>query len=405
MIKKKLLEHYSPLYFLAALGAGGIAVTFFIYLTFMVGHPDSAMVTFNDLWPIVTDGHPLAGAMVGSAMLGIAFFSLLHLRLLAWNLLELFRFRSTAAYRELRRSNDDATLMTLPLTLAMAVNVLFVSAVVFIPDLWHSVEVLFQVAIAALLAIGGLALGLYIRHFIRVTGEGRFSFGDNNSLAQMVGVFAFAMIALGLAAPGAIDHQRAINVIGIVAAIFFATIAVGLGLLGFVMGFKSMLSHGIAPAAGPSLWILIPLLALLGIALIPVKFGLAHGFGGPVPEPGLFVLTFSVLSLQILFGIRGYAVMRRLGYFDAFLRGDQRHPGSYALLCPGVAIFVFGMFFIHFGLLKNGLVEPFSPGYFVILAPLAFIQVKTIATLLRLNDRLLSAPAPFLATALPGRQR
>ena len=30
---------YSPLYFLASLGAGGLAVTFFMYLMFWVPHP------------------------------------------------------------------------------------------------------------------------------------------------------------------------------------------------------------------------------------------------------------------------------------------------------------------------------------------------------------------------------
>jgi hypothetical protein len=178
-------------------------------------------------------------------------------------------------------------------------------------------------------------------------------------------------------------------------------VALSMGLLKFVMGFKSMLLHGIAPAAGPSLWIMIPILTLLGIALIRMNFGLAHGFDQPVSKPGLFVITSMILSLQVLFGILGYAVMRRLGYFREYLHGDSRHPGSYALICPGVALFVFGMFFVNFGLMKNGLIEQFSLAYFIALAPLVFVQYKTIATLLRLNERLLNAPLPILTEALP----
>ena len=97
-------------------------------------------------------------------------------------------------------------------------------------------------------------------------------------------------------------------------------------------------------------------------------------------------------ALQVLFGILGYAVMKRVGYFRQYVRGDQRHPGSYALICPGVAFFVFGMFFITFGLLKNGLLDKFSLPYFAILAPLVWIQIKTITTMLRLNLRLLGSP-------------
>ena len=106
----------------------------------------------------------------------------------------------------------------------------------------------------------------------------------------------------------------------------------------------------------------------------------------------------AILSLQLLFGILGYSVMRRLGYFKDYLNGEQRHPGSYALVCPGVALFVFGMFFVNFGLVRNDLIVPFSWAYFVALAPLVFIQLKTVTTLWRLNTRLLQTPGPLPGT-------
>ncbi len=198
MIRNKLLETYSPLYLLSALGSGGIAVSFFVYLTFLVDHPGHPMVTFDHLWPIVVGGHPLAGALVGTAALGIAFFGILHLRLLVWNLMELRRFRRTAAYVDLVNSNNEASLMTLPLTLAMTINVLFVAGAVFIPNLWSVVEYLFPFAIVAFAAVGILALRLYARYFTRVISSGDFDLDDNNNLGQMVSVFAFAMIAVGL---------------------------------------------------------------------------------------------------------------------------------------------------------------------------------------------------------------
>lgn len=398
MIRKNLRENYNPLYFLSALGAGGLAITFFIYLTFMVSHPDTPMVTFNHLWPIITDGDPVTGALIGMTMLGIAFFTLLHLRLLAWNLVEFARFRRTEAYEQLFQSNNEATLMTLPLTLAMTINVLFVNGAVFVPNLWSVVEYLFPFAILAFLAVGYLALRLYARFFTRVISGGNFNNEENNNLGQMIAVFAFAMVGVGLAAPGAMSHHVEVNAIGIFGSTFFVTVALVMGMLKFVMGFKSMLQQGIAPAGSPSLWIVIPILTLLGIAMIRVMFGLSHGFDQPVSKPWLFVLLSSILSLQLLFGLLGYTVMKQVGYFDDFLRGNHRHPGSYALICPGVALFVFGMFFVHFGLLKNGLIDQFSPAYFVALAPLAVLQLKTLSTLFKLNDRLLKP----LSDDIPG---
>lgn len=411
MIKKKLLDDYSPLYFLASLGAGGAAITFFMYLMFLVPHPGTPMVTFDQLWPIVSGDDRMQGVLVGTAMLGIALFSLLHLRLLVWNLVEYRRFKHTDAYTALRTSNNEATLMAIPLTLSMSVNVMFVNGAVFVPELWSVVEWLFPFALATFLAIGALALRLYAAYFTRVISSGDFDVDGNNSLAQMIAVFAFAMIAVGLAAPGAMSHTLAVSVIGILGAIFFGTVAVSMGVLKFVMGFKSMLHNGIAPAASPSLWIVIPILTLLGIAVIRVTHGLSHGFDATVSTPWLFVMMSSVLSLQLLFGLFGHTVMQRIGYFDDFLRGEQRHAGSYALICPGVALFVFGMFFVHLGLLKNGLIEQFSPAYFAVLAPLVFVQIKTISTLLHLNARLLRAPkadldddADGVSMAVVGRQ-
>ncbi|MES9930723.1 MAG: hypothetical protein ABW158_21650, partial [Candidatus Thiodiazotropha sp. 6PDIVS] len=47
--------------------------------------------------------------------------------------------------------------------------------------------------------------------------------------------------------------------------------------------------------------------------------------------------------------------------------------------------FVFGFFFITFGLVKNSLVSPMSPAYFLILAPFIWIQIKTVTVFLKLN--------------------
>lgn len=161
----------------------------------------------------------------------------------------------------------------------------------------------------------------------------------------------------------------------------------------------SILRHGIDVAASPSLWIVIPILTLLGIASIRLTMGLHHGFDTPVSHPGLFVLTSAILSLEILFGLLGYTVMQRMGYFRNYLRGEKTHPGAYSLVCPRVAFFVFGMFWIVFGLVHNGLVERASPLFFLLMLPLVWVQLKSLATLLRLNRKLVRAPAAMPTVA------
>ncbi len=95
----------------------------------------------------------------------------------------------------------------------------------------------------------------------------------------------------------------------------------------------------------------------------------------------------------------GLSVLRRVGYFRTYLFGSERSSASYGLICPAVGLFVFGMFFLHVGLVQNGLVTKFSPAYFALLLPLAAVQILGILTMFRLDDRLLIARVPTLADA------
>ncbi|OYV28507.1 MAG: hypothetical protein B7Z79_12720, partial [Thiomonas sp. 20-64-9] len=212
MLVNNLRERYSPMYFLAALGAGGLAVSFFIYPMFLLPHPDTPMVTFNHLWPVLTaGGNPLMSMLIGLDLLAIIAFAMLHFWLLAWNLREFKLFRQTTAYQKLLNSNAEISLMAVPLTLAMTINVAFVLGAVFVPNLWSVVEWMYPGAIAAFLAVGIYALRVLGQYFTRLFVHAQFDFAENNSLAPMVSIFALAMIAVGLAAPGAMSHHREIN--------------------------------------------------------------------------------------------------------------------------------------------------------------------------------------------------
>lgn len=400
MFKHNLAEKYNPLFFLASLGAGGLAISFFMYPMFMIKHPDTPMVTFNHLWPLLTGDNLFISLLLAFNLLIILAFSLLHFYLLAWNMREYRAFRRTAAFAKLRDSNAEVSLMAIPLTLAMSINVAFVLGALFVPNLWSVVEFLFPFAILGYLAVGIYALRILGDYFTRLFTNGTFDFVQNNNLSQMIAIFALAMIGVGLAAPGAMSHQVGINALAMTLSIFFVTIAMLLGMLKLVLGFKSILEHGIAEAASPSLWITIPIFTLLGITFIRLSFGLHHGFASDLSIPGLFVLTATILSLEILFGLIGYNVMKKLGYFRDYIHGDKGNAGTFSLVCPGVAFFVFGVFFITFGLVQNGLIGHLSVMYFVLLAPFVLIQMLTVHTLVKLTSKILLAPRRSVRPAL-----
>lgn len=382
-----LREKFNPMCFLASLGSGGLSVSFFMYLMFLVPHKDTPMATFNHIFPELIKGTWLS-ITIAIALLGIILFAFFHFKLLIWNTKQFNMYKKTDNYKTLVNSNAEITLMTIPLTYAMTINVCFVLGAVFVPNLWSIVEFMFPFALLGFVVAGYFALKIIFVYFSRLLVKGEFDFTKNNNLSQMISIFALAMVSVGFAAPGAMSHNIVINALGIFGAIFFGSFAILLLIIKITMGFKNMFEQGISTEASPSLWIILPILTLLGIMMIRVSFGLDHNFDSNMSKSSLFTLTSTILSIQIIFGILGYKVMKMNKYFETYVDEEKtRSSVSFALICPGVAFFVFGMFFINFGLTFNNVVEKYSIAYFLLMIPFIFIQYKTIIYFFKLKRK------------------
>jgi len=381
-----LKEKYTPIYFLSSLGAGGLSVSFFMYLMFLVPHKGTPMATFDFVYPVLLEGTwlSLVSAFSIVFIIGFAFF---HFKLLIWNIKQYKEFKKTKAFDTLLNSNAEVSLMTIPLTLAMTINVCFILGALFVPGLWDIVEYLFPFALLAFIVVGYYALKIFITYFSRLLTTGEFDFEKNNNLSQMISIFAFSMIAVGFAAPGAMSHYVQINAIGIFGAIFFSSIAILLLMIKLILGFKGMFKYGISAETAPTLWIIIPILTLLGITFVRVSFGFDHHFDAPLSPSSLFTMTSFVVSLQIIFGLLGYAVMKKVKYFENYVDGSEKSPVSFALICPGVAFMVFGMFFINMGLVLNGVIDQYSIAYFLFMIPFMYVQYKTIVVFFKLKNK------------------
>lgn len=389
-MKTRFTQKYNPQYFLASLGNGGLAVSFFMYLMFLLKHPETPIPTFQHLSNIFAGGNSLSVALVSLALAGILFFSYRHFRLLVWNIRSFQEFKETEDYIKLKSSNAEVTLMALPLTYGMSVNVAFVLGALFVPGLWENVEMLFPISLFALGAIGIYALKLFSEYFSRLIVKGDFDFINNNNLGQLLSSFAFAMVSVGLAAPGAMSENTTVSAIGILGSIFFATISILLLVIKLVLGFKSIFKQGISKENSPSLLIVIPVMTLLGIAFVRITSGIYHNLIESTPPPALmFVVLAFLVSVQIIIGLIGYVVLNKTEYFKDYINGLKNSVGSYSLICPGVATFVLGMFFTHWGLVKTNIIEPFTWGHYSILLPFSAIQVLTMITLFKIDKKLL----------------
>ncbi len=387
---KDLKEQYSPLYFLSSLGAGGLSVAFYLYLFFMVEHPKTPLATADQIFPLIAQKN-FVSLLILICFGIIIYLAYLHFRLLIWNIREYGLYKKTDAFEELKNSNNEVSLMAIPLTYAMTINVCFVLGATFVPKLWTVVEYLFPFALAGFFLVGVYAMRLFLDYAVRLIVDKGFDFVNNNNLSQMIAIFAFGMIAVGLAAPGAMSHHKEISAIGLFLSVFFSSISISLIILKITLGFKSILELGISREASVSLWIMIPILTLLGITFVRYTFGFAHNFDYSKDVSGswMFLLTSGILSLQLMFGLLGYYTMKKLDYFNEFIYSEKKSVISYAIICPGVAFMVFGFFFIHMGLVLNQVIQQFSIAYFVIMTPFTFIQFRTLLIMFRLNRKML----------------
>ncbi len=393
-------ESYSPLYFLAALGAGGLVVTFFMWLLFWVPHPGRPVPVFEDILAALMAGGPALQSAIIAAWLGIAIFAIMHVRLLAWNIGELLRFRATPAYAALRCGNDETQLLAAPLTVAMTINVGFIIGLVFVPGLWGVIEYLFPLALIAFLAVGAWAIALLRDFWGRILTTGGFDCTRNNSFGQLLPAFALSMVGVGLAAPAAMSTQAWVAGVSYVLSSFFVVAALLLAAVKTVLGLRAMMEQGANRLSAPSLWIVVPIMTVIGIALMRQDHALHAHFGVESGAGETLARLTWFLALQLVFALWGLVVLRRFNYFGRFVTGPESSPGSYALVCPGVALAVMMQFFINKGLVGVGLVDKFGAAFWLVTLVALALQALTIWLVISLNRKHFGrAPARQVAPA------
>jgi len=385
-------DNYSPLYFLASLGAGGLAVTFFMWLMHWIPHPGKTVPVYEDIAAAFTGGPLMTQAMIVVAMAGIAVFSFLNLKLLVWNLRRFSAWTKTESFAKFSQTNAQSQVLALPLALAMSVNVLFVIGMVFVPGLWSVVEYLFPLALVAFLAIGAYAFKLYGGFLGRVLTEGGFNCAANNNFGQILPAFAFAMVGVGLAAPAALSTVPALSGLGLVLSTFFLMTSGLIAVVAMILGLRSMMENGANPETAPTLSIIVPLLAVLGILSLRQNHGLGEHFGSAEMAGETLVMLARFLSVQVLFLLFAGLILIRQGYAKRFLFGNENSPGSYALVCPGVGFAVLMHFFVNKGLVDAGLIAKFGAGYWALTAVALASQLAMIWLVLHLNRRHFGAP-------------
>ncbi|ASP20179.1 membrane protein [Antarctobacter heliothermus] len=379
-------DTYSPLYFLGSLGAGGIVVTFFMFLMFWVPHPTQPVPVFKDIAAAWVNGEVPIQVAIAVAMAGIAIFAFLNIKSLIWNLQSFSAFRKTPAYAALRTSNAESTLLAMPLALAMTVNVGFILGMVFVPQLWSVVEYLFPLAMVAFALIAVMAFRLIGVFLGRVLAKGGlFDVTAHNSFAQLTPAFAVSMVAVGFSAPVAMSTNPTTVGVAMVMSTVLGTIAIVYTVVAAITAFASMLQHGTAREAGPTLMIIVPIATVLGIMFLRQDHGLHATYDSHANAGETMVFLARLIAIQLAFLGLGAVVLRAQGYFNDFVVGTRTSPGSYALVCPFVALSVMLQFFINKGLVAADVIAKFDLAYWELTGLAITSQVVAIVLVLRLN--------------------
>ncbi|HPJ96633.1 MAG TPA: hypothetical protein PK022_04945 [Syntrophales bacterium] len=387
-------ETYSPIYFLASLGTGGLTVTFFMWLMHWIRHPGRTVPVFEDIAAAFTAGGMMARMMIIIAVAGIAFYAFLNIKYLIWNLIHFRSWKRTEAYVRVRNSDTETQLLAMPLALAMSVNVVFIIGMVFMPGLWQVVEYLFPLALIAFAVIGIMAFGMLGNFFGRVLAVGGFSCAVNNSFSQALPAFALSMIGVGLAAPAGLSATPLVAGIGLILSTFFLVATLLIGAIALVLGMRSMMENGANIETAPTLSIFIPLLTVISILSLRQHHSLGVHFALESAAGDRLMMLSQFLSVQLLFALLTWVVLKRLGYASRFIFGCDASVGSYALVCPGVALAVMIHFWLNRGLVDAGMMTKFSTGYWVISSIAIAIQFLTIWLVYKLNRKHFGVPKP-----------
>ncbi len=387
-------KSYNPNYFLSSLGNGGLAISFYMYLHFLVphvkefgGYDKVPLISFEALMRDFK-GDDIFRKFLLVVMIGMfLYLSARHFKYLFFNLKQYENFKKGESFKNLLGKNGEISLMAIPLTFAMTINIFFVAGSLFVPGLWSFVEYLFPGAIMGFGLAGFFALKMFFSYFQNMLVTGKFDCSKNNNLSQMIAIFTFTMVAVGLSAAAAMSNIKATATIGMIGSIFFLTISVIMGFVQFVIGMRSMLTNGIDEESSVSLWVVVPIVTLFGIAVLRLVHGIEYYYETHYSHGFYFGITWILVSIQIFFLILGYGVLKKINYFKNYIFGDKASASSYALICPGVAMFVFGLFFIQYGLVESTVLTKFSPLYFLVLTPFVAVQLVTFYIFLKLDKK------------------
>ena len=332
------LKDFTPLVFLASLGAGGIAVMPFVLMQYTIEH-GKGLITRAQLW-----SKGFTGIIAGyyfSLEIIMALFILIHFVLTIWFTINLIKWMKTDKFSELINNPLKNTAILVPLISILMTMNLFIGPIrYFIPALSENFQSLFMPA----MIFWSILFILIMWTEIKLLGISFTKGFDINKINFGWLLHPFLLSMLTVIGTGIAAMSQNLSIANTAAFMSLISGSMGLFLLlvKMIVIFKSHFSTKGLPEKQflPSILIVIPNITLFAISAFRLGHFLEHHHGFHLGAYFYLVigLSFAFEIWYMLFGLYLLKDYFKQHHFSEF------YVTQWGLICPLVAFVVLGGF-------------------------------------------------------------
>ncbi len=331
-------KQFTPLVFLASLGAGGIAVMPFVVLQYTLEH-GPGLITRSQLWSMGPDS--LTAVYYYALESVMIIFTVLHFALTIYFCTKLFTWIKNAGYKEMLYDPlKNANLLAPFISILMLMNVFIGPIRYFIPFMQENFQLMMGPALSFWVIIYILLL-LFEIYLLNISFRKGFDI-ESISFGWLLHPFALGMLSvIGAGISAMAENTGIANT-----AAFMTMIAATLGLFLLVVKMivlfrKHFNSEGLPEKQFlPGFLIVIPNITLYSITFFRLGHYLHNVYGYHMEAYFYFVigLGFAFEIWYMLFGLSLLVEYFRDNHFKEF------YVTQWGFICPFVAFAVLGGF-------------------------------------------------------------
>ncbi len=337
------MKTFTPLSFLASLGAGGLAVAFFAFFNYVIPHGPGLVK--------IAQVHAQLDAYPDLLIYGFealaTLFILIHLYLSFKLFPKLFAWMKTDLYREMRQDPlRNAALLAPFISITMTMNVLIGPVRYFFPVLSDNLQALMLPGLIFWLLLWVLIMRVEISYLGLAFRRG-FDLKEIN-FGWLLHPFSLAMLTVTGTGLAAMAQNYGIAT----TAAFFSLVSGSLSVFLFTIKTIALFSAHFAkdrlPDKNflPSILVIVPHITLYAISLFRLGHYLERQQGAHLDTYFLVVMALA-LAFETWYLAFGVSLLR--DYFRQYFFREF-HASQWALICPFVAYGVLASFVYPLGL-------------------------------------------------------